>query len=68
MSKENNLPASVVTDRYCLNGLSLSLNHIATDGLSVCLSRCRAPPGAHDQIVVTVCQLQSCLWGGGRPL
>jgi hypothetical protein len=43
--------------------LSLSLSHIATDGQSVCLSWCRAPSGAHHQILVTVWQLQFCPWG-----
>jgi hypothetical protein len=45
--------------------LSLSLSHIATDGQSVCLSWYRAPPGAHDQIFVTVWQFPFCLCGGG---
>jgi hypothetical protein len=35
-------------------GNCLSLSHIATDGQSVCLSWCRAPSGAHDQVLVTV--------------
>jgi hypothetical protein len=30
----------------------LRVRHIATDGQSVCLSWCRAPSGAHDQIFV----------------
>jgi hypothetical protein len=38
--------------------------HISTDGLSVCLSWCRAPSGAHDHILVTVSQFLSCLWEG----
>jgi hypothetical protein len=33
---------------------------------SVCLSWCRAPSGAHDQILVTVWQFLFCPWG--RPL
>jgi hypothetical protein len=33
---------------------SPSQSHISTDGLSVCLSWCRAPSGAHDQILVNV--------------
>jgi hypothetical protein len=41
----------------------LSLSHIATDGLSVCLSWYRAPSGAHDQIFVTVWQFLFCLLG-----
>jgi hypothetical protein len=41
-----------------------SQSHIATDGQSVSKSWCRGPPGAHDQIFVTVWQLRSCfLWG-----
>jgi hypothetical protein len=44
--------------------LSLSLSHIATDGLPVCLSWYRAPSGAHDQIFVTVWQFLFCLGGG----
>jgi hypothetical protein len=32
--------------------VSQSQSHIATDGQSVCLSWCRAPSGAHDQIFV----------------
>jgi hypothetical protein len=44
-------------------GMSLSLSHIATDGQSVCLSWCRTPSGAHDQILVTVWQLLFCPWG-----
>jgi hypothetical protein len=37
---------------------------IATDGQSVSLSWCRAPSGAHDQILITVWQLRSCPWEG----
>jgi hypothetical protein len=37
---------------YELTGLSPS--HIATDGLSVSKSWCRAPSGTHDQIFITV--------------
>jgi hypothetical protein len=40
-----------------------SQSHIATDGQSVCKSRCGAPSGAHDQIFITVWQLQSCFCG-----
>jgi hypothetical protein len=43
---------------------SQSQSHIATDGQSVCLSWCRAPSGAHDQILLTVWQLLSCPWEG----
>jgi hypothetical protein len=40
-----------------------SQSHIATDGQSISKSSCRAPSGAHDQIFITVWQLQSCfLW------
>jgi hypothetical protein len=31
---------------------SQSQSHVTTDGQSVCLSWCRAPSGAHDQIFV----------------
>jgi hypothetical protein len=41
-----------------------SQSHIAADGQSVSLSWCRAPSGAHDQILVTVWQLLSCPWEG----
>jgi hypothetical protein len=44
--------------------VSQSQSHIATDGQSVCLSWCRAPSGAHDQILVTVLQLLSSPWEG----
>jgi hypothetical protein len=37
-----------------------SRSHIATDGQSVSKSWCRAPPGAHDQIFITVWHLRSC--------
>jgi hypothetical protein len=40
-----------------------SQRHIATDGRSVSESWCRAPSGAHDQIFITVWQLQSCFYG-----
>jgi hypothetical protein len=43
--------------------LSQSQSHITTDGQSVCLSWCRAPSGAHNQILVTICQLLSCPLG-----
>jgi hypothetical protein len=43
---------------------SQSQSHIATDGQSVCLSWCRAPSGAHDQILITGWQLLSCPWEG----
>jgi hypothetical protein len=46
------------------SGQVRSLSHIATDGQSVCLSWCRAPCGAHDQILITVWQLLSCPWEG----
>jgi hypothetical protein len=59
------LPTLNTPSRY-LNQSSpqLSLSHIATDGLSVCLSWYRAPSGAHDQIFVTVWQFLFCPWGG----
>jgi hypothetical protein len=37
-----------------------SQSHIATDGQSVSKSWCRAPPGAHDQMFITLWQLRSC--------
>jgi hypothetical protein len=46
------------------NWIRVSQSHIATDGQSVCLSWCRAPSGAQDQILITVCQLLSCPWEG----
>jgi hypothetical protein len=46
----------------CLGG-SQSQSHIATDGLSVNPSWCRAPSGAHDQILGTVEQLRVCPCG-----
>jgi hypothetical protein len=46
------------------NSQSQSQSHIATDGQSVCLSWCRSPSGAHDQILITVWQLLSCPWEG----
>jgi hypothetical protein len=42
---------------------SQSQSHIATDGQSVCLSWCRAPAGAHDQIFLLVWKLLSCPCG-----
>jgi hypothetical protein len=51
--------------------LSTSQSHIQsyvmTDGQSASLSRCQAPPGAHDQIFVTVRQFRVC-WSGARSL
>jgi hypothetical protein len=41
-------------------GQSESQSHIATDGQPVSKSWCRAPYGAHDQILITVWQLRSC--------
>jgi hypothetical protein len=46
--------------------LVLSQSHVATDGQSVSTSWCRAPSGAHDQILITLWQLLSCFMG--RPL
>jgi hypothetical protein len=42
---------------------SQSQSHIATDGQSVSKSWCRAPPGAHDQMFITLWQLRSCFCG-----
>jgi hypothetical protein len=38
-------------------------SHVVTDGQSVSQSWCRAPSVAHDQIFITVWQLQSCFCG-----
>jgi hypothetical protein len=38
---------------------SQSQRHIATDGRSVCLSWCRAPAGAHDQMFLLIWKLLS---------
>jgi hypothetical protein len=43
---------------------SQNQSHIVTDGQSVSKSWCRAPSGAHDQIVITVWQLRSCFLSG----
>jgi hypothetical protein len=42
---------------------SQSQSHIATDGQSVCLSWCRAPAVAHDQIFLLVWKILSCPCG-----
>jgi hypothetical protein len=42
---------------------SQSQSYIATDGLSISKSWCRAPSGAHDQIFIIVLQLRSCFCG-----
>jgi hypothetical protein len=34
--------------------ISQGQSHIATDGQSISKSRCRAPAGTHDQILLTV--------------
>jgi hypothetical protein len=39
---------------------SRSQSHIATDGQSISKSWCRAPSGAHGQIVINIWQLWSC--------
>jgi hypothetical protein len=38
-------------------------SHTATYGQSISKSWCRAPSGAHDQILITLWQLRSFLWG-----
>jgi hypothetical protein len=48
-----------------VNYQSQSQSHIATDGLSISKSWCRAPSGAHGQIFITVWQLRS--WFHGAP-
>jgi hypothetical protein len=47
--------------------ISQSQSYITTDGQSVCVSWCRAPSGAHDQIFV-YCLTVTVLSMGGRPL
>jgi hypothetical protein len=42
---------------------SQSQSHFTTDSQSVCLSWCRAPSGAHDQMFILVWKLQSCPYG-----
>jgi hypothetical protein len=42
---------------------SQSQSHIATDGQSLCLSWCRAPTGAHDQMFLLVWKLLPCPCG-----
>jgi hypothetical protein len=44
---------------------SQSQSHIATDGQSVCLSWCRGPAGAHEQMLLFKWKLLSC--PGGAP-
>jgi hypothetical protein len=43
--------------------LSLSQSHIAPDVQSVCMSWCRAPSGAHDQLFILSWKLLSCPYG-----
>jgi hypothetical protein len=43
-----------------LTGLAQSQSHFTTDDQSVSPSRCRAPSGAHDHILITVWQLLFC--------
>jgi hypothetical protein len=45
--------------KYCI----WSQSHIASDGQSITKSWCWAPSGSHDQIFITVWQLQSCFCG-----
>jgi hypothetical protein len=47
-------------------GQSQSESESHCDWRSVSLSWCRAPSGAHDQILITVWQLLSCPWEGAR--
>jgi hypothetical protein len=49
-----------------LNWTSQSQSHIAIDGQSVSKLWCRAPSGAHCQILITLWQLWSCFVG--RPI
>jgi hypothetical protein len=46
--------ATAVSGLCCNQSRGQSQSHIATDGLSVCLSWCRAPAGAHDQMFLLV--------------
>jgi hypothetical protein len=48
---------------HTVSTVSQSESHIATDGQAVSKSWCRAPSGAHDQLFITVWQLQSCYCG-----
>jgi hypothetical protein len=50
-------------EQIMLYSSSQSQSHIATDGQSISKSWCRAPSGAHDQILITVWQLRSCFCG-----
>jgi hypothetical protein len=52
-------PASTLVKQF-----SQSQSYIATDGQSVCLSWCRAPPGAHDQMLH--CKHMTTLYGLNR--
>jgi hypothetical protein len=57
------LSKNLKTEIYKTTSQSKSQSHIATDGQSVSKSWCRAPSGAHDQILITVWQLRSCFCG-----
>jgi hypothetical protein len=46
------------------NYICQSLSHVATDSQSVCLSWCRTPSGAHDQIFIQL-YLFSAFWNTG---
>jgi hypothetical protein len=48
---------------FLITSQSQSQSHISTDSQSVCLSWCRAPSGAHDQIFIFHWKLQSCPYG-----
>jgi hypothetical protein len=51
---------SSVTRRWVPTTSSHSQSHIATDGQSISKPWCRAPSGAHDQILITLWHLRSC--------
>jgi hypothetical protein len=53
-------PLELSTIFYCL---SQHQSHTATGGKSISKSWCRAPSGAHDQIFITLWQLQCCFCG-----
>jgi hypothetical protein len=56
--------SSLVTWTDWTQSVSQSESESNCDWRSVSLSWCRAPSGAHDQILITVWQLLSCPWKG----
>jgi hypothetical protein len=63
MTSEWRTTESRIIPHVRLNCVPKSQSHIATDGMWVSKSWCRAPSGAHDQILITVWQLRSCFCG-----